>query len=751
MYARIGSRKLLLSLEGKTATNSVRLGRKNIGTVRSIDHKAKLKWDPSVNIRSIDFNHSFRSKRWQSSYLPKSFQKIISTATPAIADAPKQRKVHWRIFQTLYQHVWPDTSSKDLSEKEKMDRMKRKQRVMMSMGLLVSGKAVTIAVPYMFKHLVDNLPSPEAVEAAANGAAADPTIPLAALLCYGLGRASSSGLQEWRNAMFAHVTQDAIRHVGRSIFDHIHRLDLSFHLQRNTGQLSRILDRGQRSISFVLQSMVFHLGPTLVEVFLVAGLLMYQFGPAHGAVVLGTVGTYTAFTLGITQWRTAFRRDMNRLDNQASARVVDSLLNYETVQYCNNQRYEGERYEESLKGYQKAALQAQSSLSLLNFGQSAIFSVGLTLIMGLTAAQIVQGTSTVGDLVLVNGLLFQLSVPLFFIGSVYREVRQSLIDMEAMYEVQDRQPQISDAPNAIDYDPTVYGSDLELRNVHFRYPASSTAGTESLVKSKSSAKDDDATDSNEEGSGDDDDKATEQLRNRSILRGTTLKIPHGKTVAIVGSSGSGKSTILRLLYRFYEQDAGEILLGGKPLEAWTQASIQRAMAVVPQDTVLFHESIFYNIHYGNLKATPEQVYEAAKQAEIHESILCFPDGYDTVVGERGLKLSGGEKQRVAIARAILKDQAPILLCDEPTSSLDSETETNLMDNLKRVGHGRTTIIIAHRLSTIQDCDEIIVMDQGQVVEQGTHEELIRRGGRYTELLQMQEKSVHNNGSPDEVQ
>ena len=685
----------------------------------------------------------FRRVRWQSaSSLTSKSSSGSSYEDSLVADHPRQRKVHWRIFQTLYQHVWPDSSSPGLSADEIKERKQRKQRVVLSLSLLVSGKGLTIAVPYVFKHLVDHLPSPEAVAAAAADPTTAATVPVTALLLYGLGRASSSGLQEWRNALFAHVTQDAIRHVGRTIFDHIHSLDLNFHLQRNTGQLNRILDRGQRSISFVLQSMVFHLGPTVMEVGLVAGLLMYQFGTAHGVVVLGTVGTYVAFTLGITQWRTAFRRDMNRLDNQASARVVDSLLNYETVQYFNNQRYEGERYDETLRGYQQAALKSQSSLSLLNFGQSAIFSVGLTAIMGLTAAQIVEGTATVGDLVLVNGLLFQLSVPLFFIGSVYREVRQSLIDMEAMYEVQDRKPQIKDSADAVEYDPTVYGTDLELRDVYFRYPASNPAGTGSLVKEKK-YNDDDAVDPSDEAP----EASTKEkdLTNRSILQGTNLRIPQGKTVAIVGSSGSGKSTILRLLYRFYEADSGEILLGGKPLNRWTQASLRRAMAVVPQDTVLFHESIFYNIHYGNLQATPEQVYEAAQRAEIHDAILRFPAGYDTVVGERGLKLSGGEKQRVAIARAILKPGAPILLCDEPTSSLDSETETNLMDNLKRVGKGRTTIIIAHRLSTIQDCDEIIVMDQGRVVEQGSHDELIQLGGRYTELLHLQERSGNGNG------
>jgi ATP-binding cassette subfamily B (MDR/TAP) protein 7 len=638
---------------------------------------------------------------------------LVSTEKAALKAKPE---LHWRIFQTLAQHVWPDTSDKaELSDEARQQRMERKQRVVFSLGLLLSGKAMTISVPYIFKHLVDHLPS-SAAEAAA---ATDPTLPLAALLAYGVGRAAASGLQEWRNALFAHVTQDAIRHVGRSVFDHIHSLDLSFHLQRNTGQLNRVLDRGQRSISFALQSMVFHIGPTLLEVGLVSGLLLYQFGTAHGVVVLATVATYSAFTLAITQWRTSFRRDMNRLENQASSRVVDSLLNYETVQYTNNQRHEGERYEESLKGYQTAALQSQSSLSLLNVGQAAIFSVGLTTIMGLTAQQIVEGTATVGDLVLVNGLLFQLSVPLFFIGMVYREVRQSFIDMEAMFRVQDTRPQLEDAPDAQVFDPTLYGATLEFQNVHFGYPST-------------------VTDTTKDESGEE--AVTEAPVPRSILKGTTLTIPQGKTVAIVGSSGSGKSTVLRLLYRFFEPSEGTILLGGQPMEAWTQESIKKSMAVVPQDTVLFHESIFYNINYGNLEATPEQVYEAARQAEIHDAILRFPEGYDTVVGERGLKLSGGEKQRVAIARAILKPNAPILLCDEPTSSLDSETETNLMDNLKLVGQGRTTIIIAHRLSTIQDCDEIIVMDEGKVVEQGTHDELLRRGGRYTELLRTQQSS-----------
>ena len=612
------------------------------------------------------------------------------------ASALSSRQLQMRIARTMLQHVWP--TGDNLTEQE----TKRKRRVATALGLMLAGKAVNIQVPYIFKHLVDSMPIMDVAAAVSSDPAAlavTSTVPLAALVVgYGVSRAAAGGFQELRNAVFAQVAQETIRGVGRRVFDHVHRLDLQFHLGRNTGQLSRVLDRGNRSIAFVLNALVFHAVPTTVEVTVVTGLLGYQMGPAHAAVVLSTIAAYTAYTVGITQWRTQFRRDMNRLDNEASGRVVDSLLNYETVQYFNNTQHEGERYETSLRGYQKAALQSQQSLSLLNFGQQAIFSVGLTSIMLLTSHQILAGTATVGDLVLVNGLLFQLSVPLNFVGSMYREVRQSLIDMEAMFNLSDTQPSHQDKDTAKEYVPETMGTNVVLKDLHFTYPG----------------------------------------LDRPILRGLTLDVAEGKTVALVGSSGSGKSTILRLLYRFYEASSGSISMGGRDVHDWTSDSVRRSMAVVPQDTVLFHESIGYNIQYGDLTASWDEVVDAAKKARIHDTIASFPDGYDTIVGERGLKLSGGEKQRVAIARAILK-KAPILLCDEPTSSLDSETEYDIMQNLKEVGQSTTTIIIAHRLSTIQDCDEIIVLHQGIVVERGTHDELVAKNGRYAELLTMQQQ------------
>jgi len=625
--------------------------------------------------------------------------RYLSQTTIGASSQPKvpNRDVQWRIVQTLTQYVWPTSIPEGQEDKIRL----RKQRVVGSLGLMLAGKAVTIQIPYIFKHLVDSLPA--AVADTSNLATTDPVVPISLLLAYGTARAASVGFNELRNAVFVHVAQDAIRAMGRNVFDHVHQtLDLSFHLQkRNTGQLSRVLDRGQRSISFLLNAAVFHVTPVLLEVGLVTVLMTAHFGVAQGAVVLGTVAAYGGFTLGVTSWRTKFRRDMNRLENQASSRMVDSLLNYETVQYFNNAVHEGDRYEDSLRGYQQAALQAQSSLSLLNVGQAAIFSAGLTGVMGLTAQQIVEGTATVGDLVLVNGLLFQLSVPLFFIGGIYREIKQGLIDMEAMFELQDTRPLSTkpDAQDATDYHPNETSTNIEFRNVKFAYPGH---------------------------------------EDRPVLNGIDLTIPAGQTVAFVGTSGCGKSTLLRLLYRFYDCDEGQILVGDKDVAAWTRYSVQRAMKVIPQDVVLFHDSLKYNLQYANMNATDEEIETAAKQAALDNTVKSFPEGFDTIVGERGLKLSGGEKQRVAIARALLKPNAPILLCDEPTSSLDSTTEGEIMRDILSVGSGQTTLIVAHRLSTIKDCDNIVVLDKGRVLEQGSHEELLKRNGTYTNMWKLQE-------------
>ena len=615
----------------------------------------------------------------------------------------------------------PDKSNSE--ERENVTSMRR--RVTASIGLMLAGKGVTIATPYLFKGLVDALPMysdqgslgaaahvpsylPDGlVEALASSSLVGlPALPAVLLLSYGTSRTLSSLFQESRNALFATVAQRAIRSVGRQTFDHVHSLDMQFHLDRNTGTLGRVIERGNRSISFILNAMVFNTVPTVIEVGVVTGCLTYQFGPSYGATVLATIAAYVGYTVAMSQWRTPFRVTMNKMENKAGGQISDSLLNYETVKYFNNEGHEGRRFESTLKGYQDASLKTSDSLAMLNFGQSAIFTAGLTTIMYLTAVDVVAGTATFGDLVLVNGLLFQLSVPLNFIGSIYRTVQQSFVDMEAMFRLRDTKPAVADKIDAVDYDPANDGCEIVFDNLEFGYALRSE---------------------DEEG-----------RKCRPILRGTTFTIPQGKTVAIVGTSGCGKSTLMRLLYRFYSSDEGCIRIGNRDITDYTIDSVRRSIAVVPQDIVLFNDTIGYNIHYGNLAASHDDVIEAAKKAHLHEIITRLPDGYETVVGERGLKLSGGEKQRVSLARAILK-RAPILLCDEPTSSLDSHTELEIMNNLKEIGgeDDTTCVIIAHRLSTVQDCDAIVVMDQGRVVEMGTHEELMQMRGRYNELVSFQ--------------
>eukprot|EP00698_Gefionella_okellyi_P009521 TRINITY_DN2425_c0_g1_i5.p1 TRINITY_DN2425_c0_g1~~TRINITY_DN2425_c0_g1_i5.p1 ORF type:complete len:564 (-),score=128.41 TRINITY_DN2425_c0_g1_i5:148-1839(-) len=562
------------------------------------------------------------------------------------------------------------------------------------MSLLLGAKVANVGVPLLFKHAVDALANPEAVMIAGYT-----VLPVTILVSYGVVRGLSSAFNELRNAVFASVAQNAIRRISLNVFEHLHKLDLNFHLSRQTGALSRIIERGNRGINFLLSAMLFNVVPTAVEMGLVCALLATSCGGEFVLVTLGTMSAYAAFTFGITHWRTQFRKQMNQSENDAATKVVDSLLNYETVKYFGNEPHEALRYDKSLAAYEKAALKTSSSLAFLNFGQSFIFSAGMTGLMMLAADGIKNGTMTLGDLVLVNGLLFQLSIPLNFLGTVYREVKQSLIDMEAMFGLLSKQPVVTEKPNAPALFVTPGGGDIEFQNVTFGYAAE-----------------------------------------REILRDVSFVVPAGQSLAIVGPSGCGKSTIMKLLFRFYDVQQGRILIDGQDIRDVTLESLRARIGVVPQDTVLFNDTIFYNIAYGRPSATEAQVHEAARAAHIHDVIMKFPNQYEQMVGERGLKISGGEKQRVAIARTLLK-QPSILLCDEATSALDSRTEHEIMQSLKNLSADRTSILVAHRLSTVVDAHQIIVMDSGKCIEQGKHQDLLQRGSRYAAMWWQQNRKT----------
>ena len=596
------------------------------------------------------------------------------------------------VLGLLVPFIWP----KDDSETRK--------RVATSLGLLIAGKLLNIQVPFLFKEAVDQLATlsggsglPEHTMAILGAGIATPTV---MLVSYGVVRATASFCNEYRNAIFAKITQRVLRKVASQVFTHLHELDTSYHLTRQTGALSRAVDRGTRGINFVFSSLVFNVFPTALEVGLVGGVLAYKCGSSFALLTLGTIATYTVFTIATTQWRTKFRQQMNKSDNEGASVALDSLINYETVKYFGNEKYEASKYNKCLSEYENAAVKVQQSLGLLNFGQQLIFSTSLSIAMLMSAEGIYSGTATVGDLVLVNGLLFQLSLPLNFLGTVYREIRQSMIDMGTMFSLLKEHPSIKDSPNAMEVPSPGTGAPLKVafNDVTFAYP-----------------------NSNE----------------RLVLDKVNFSVDAGKSLAIVGSSGSGKSTILRLLFRFYDPVNGNVQVSDEDVKGLQLRSLRGKIGVVPQDVVLFNDTVYNNIAYGNLESTEEDIHNAAKLAHIHEPILGMSKGYNTIVGERGLTLSGGEKQRVAIARALLKDPQ-VLLFDEITSALDSETESKILDAVNHLSKGKTTIYIAHRLSTAASCDKILVLDGGRVVEYGTHAELMEKdGGKYSQMWQLQ--------------
>ncbi|WP_286890058.1 ABCB family ABC transporter ATP-binding protein/permease [Achromobacter sp. UBA2119] len=581
-------------------------------------------------------------------------------------------------LRTLFPYLWPP------------GRTGLKVRVVAALLCLFAAKAATVYVPLLYKQAVDEL---------GKGAPGTVTVPLGLILAYGTARVLSLLFSELRDAIFARVGQHAIRSVGMQIFRHLHGLALRFHLARQTGGLNRAIERGTKGIQTLLSFLLFNILPTFFEISLVCIVLWKMFDGWLALATGATVVLYMAYTLAVTEWRAKFRRQMNETDSEANTKAIESLLNYETVKYFGNEEHEARRYDASLTRYERAAVRSQVSLSILNVGQALIISTGLTLVMWMAANGIAEGRYTLGDFVLVNTYLLQLYTPLSFFGFIYREIKQALIDMERMFELLGQDREVADRPEATPLQ--VSGGAVEFRDVHFGYDP-----------------------------------------RRAILKGVSFSIPAGKTVAVVGTSGAGKSTIARLLFRFYDTDSGAILIDGQDVRDVTQASVRAAIGVVPQDTVLFNDTIRYNIGYGRPGATDAEIEAAARLAHIHDLILTMPDGYGTMVGERGLKLSGGEKQRVAIARTILKNPA-IFLFDEATSALDTHTEREIQANLREVSQGRSTLIIAHRLSTVADADEIIVLADGRIVERGRHPQLLALGGIYAGMWTRQQESARS--------
>lgn len=595
---------------------------------------------------------------------------------PSDGDVARQtyRSSDWKVIKNLLPYLWAF-----------------KFRVSIALACLISAKIANLGVPILLKSLIDSLSLSSPIHALL-------VVPTALIIAYGLLRLSASLFTELRELLFSRVTESAVRTVALQVFEHLHALSLRFHLSRQTGGMTRDIERGTKGIQSLISYSLYSILPTIVELTLVLGYFIWAYNYLFAVVTFGALVLYVIFTIFVTEWRTQYRRKMNELDSKANQRAIDSLINFETVKYFGNEQYEASRYDENLRRYREAAIKSQRSLAFLNAGQQTIIALGLIIILWLATNEVVHASMTIGDLVLVNVLMIQLYIPLNFLGVIYREIKQALTDMDRMFHLLETDKEIADVPGAttIQITDAQLGPKVEFKHVYFHYES-----------------------------------------NREILKDLSFEVLPGQTTAVVGHSGAGKSTLARLLFRFYDVQQGGIYLDGQDIKTVTQVGLRHVIGIVPQDTVLFNDTVAYNIGYGRPGATQEEIESAAKSAQIHEFISSLPLGYETMVGERGLKLSGGEKQRVAIARTLLKNPA-LLIFDEATSALDSETERAIQKELLALAKNRSTLIIAHRLSTVIHAHQILVMDDGQIVERGTHEQLLRANGRYAQMWQVQQ-------------